>query len=75
MSELPKVGDINVNYPQGPHIFTDKGWMLCDGRLLSRKDYSVLYSRIGMAYSDEDLRCCNSEQFAIPELREWEKRK
>ena len=68
-----KIGDINVNYPGCPAILADGHiWLPCDGRLVSRKAYPVLYSVIGMAHADEDKRCCNAELFPLPDYSEPE---
>lgn len=70
-----KIGDINVNYPGGPAIYADGNfWIICDGSLVSRKTFPILYSIIGMTYADEDQRCCTSELFPVPDLREYERR-
>ncbi len=66
---MSKIGDICTYYPGGPAILADEGiWLPCDGRLVSRKAYPILYSLIGMTYADEDKRCCNAELFPLPEL-------
>ena len=65
-----KIGDIWLHGKDGPTILTDHGPVLCDGSLLSRKKYPILYGLIGMAYADEDKRCCTAELFPIPDLRE-----
>lgn len=63
-----KIGDVNVNYPEGPAIFVDgEVWLPCDGRLLSRKSFPILYSILGMTFADEDKRCCNAELFPLPD--------
>jgi microcystin-dependent protein len=47
---------------------TDEGWKPADGSLISRKKNPILYSIISTLYCDEDLRCCNAELFALPDL-------
>lgn len=65
-----KIGDINLHYPGGPAIMADGPlWLPCDGRLVSRKAYPLLYAHVGMGYADEDKRCCNAELFPLPDLR------
>ena len=41
------------------------GWLLCDGRLLSRTDYPDLFASIGTAFGAGD----GATNFAIPDLR------
>ena len=42
-----------------------KGWILCDGRALSRSAYSALFSALGVTYGVGD----GSTTFNIPDLR------
>lgn len=58
-----KIGDVDVNHNGGPAMLADGGAWVPLGSLQSRKTYPLLYAAIGHAYSDEDLRCCNSELF------------
>lgn len=60
-----KIGDVRM-WVDPPTIKTDEGWKPADGSLVSRKKNPILYSIIGHTYSDEDLRCCNAELFALP---------
>ena len=41
------------------------GWMLCDGRQLSRSEYTNLYNAIGVAWGNGD----NATTFNIPDMR------
>ena len=41
------------------------GWMLCDGRQLSRSEYANLYNTIGVAWGNGD----NATTFNIPDMR------
>jgi len=67
---LNKIGDVRIWAKSGPIIMADgEIWLPADGRLVSRKAYPVLYSKIGMSYADEDKRCCNAELFPLPDLR------
>ena len=47
-----------------PHSLTPSGFVLCDGRSLSRTTYSVLYSLIGVKYGS-----ANSSSFNVPNYR------
>ena len=42
------------------------GWLICDGRAISRADYASLFSAIGTAFGTGD----GSTTFNIPDLRE-----
>jgi|GEM_PF-548200 len=44
--------------------FDQKGWMICDGRLLSISEYGELYGIIGDIYGGD-----SKETFALPDLR------
>lgn len=66
-----------MNYPVGyvmdgnpPCIWSGGKWLPCDGSLVSRKEYPELYQLVGVMYTDEDERCCTSELFQLPDLRE-----
>lgn len=54
------IGDIKYSTMQNDF----NGWLYCDGRLLSRKDYSDLFSVIGTTYGSS-----NADYFRIPDLR------
>lgn len=43
----------------------DEGWLLCDGRAISRQTYSDLFNKIGTAFGAGD----GSSTFNIPDLR------
>lgn len=45
--QLPTVGDIKMSTIPADHM----GWLLCDGRELSKKDFRFLYDIIGSAYA------------------------
>ena len=65
-----KIGDVWVQ-SDPPWIYADGGEQLpCDGSLVSRKKYPQLYLLIGHTYGDEDERCCTSELFPLPNLKE-----
>lgn len=53
----------------GPMIYSQEGFLPCDGRLVSRKSYQALFQAIGYYYTDEDERCCTSELFRLPDMR------
>ena len=68
-----KIGDINIHL-ECPAIYADGGvWLVCSGQLVSRKQFPLLYSKIGMSYADEDQRCCNAELFPLPDFTKPEK--
>ena len=54
-------GDSPVNYLES------QGWMLCDGRWLSRDSYSSLYAVIGDLYGSQSGS--SGEEFRIPDYR------
>ena len=73
---MSKIGDIDIHDPKGPVIWADRGErLLCDGSLVSRKKYPILYGTIGLAYADEDKRCCNAELFPLPDLMDWNEKR
>lgn len=43
--------------------FVPKGWMLCDGRLLSIAQYSALFSLLGTSFGGDGV-----QTFALPKL-------
>ena len=49
----------------GPAENIPDGWMLCDGKIVSRSEYINLYNAIGVAWGSGD----GSTTFAIPDLR------
>ena len=44
--------------------FTPSGWMECDGRLLSIRDHTAVYSLLGTTYGGDGMNT-----FALPNLR------
>ncbi len=55
---------IGVVVPLG-HSYVPGGWLLCDGRAVSRTTYSKLFDVITTLYGAGD----NSTTFNIPDLR------
>ena len=56
---LPFINTFKAKY----YINTEHGWLLCDGRALSKKHYRELYSAIENDYGE------SSTMFNIPDLR------
>lgn len=46
----------------------DAHWLLCDGRLLDRTTYAVLYARIGFTYSPVPGTDPGANKFYLPDL-------
>lgn len=58
---LPSTGD----YKAGAYETPDDGWLLCDGRAISRVEYSNLFRKIGTAHGAGD----GSTTFNLPDFR------
>ncbi len=56
----PTVGDQKMTYVGVDHM----GWMLCDGRSLSRDTYALLFNVIGTTFGSDD-----SSTFKLPDFR------
>lgn len=54
------VGEIKI----WPIAKAPRGWMICDGSLLTIRDYEMLYSLIGVTYGGDAVN-----NFALPDLR------
>jgi microcystin-dependent protein len=57
--ERPTVGDTKISFTQHDHL----GWILCDGALLSKAEYELLFNVIGYSYGG------SGDQFALPDPR------
>lgn len=57
----PTIGDQKMTYVATDHM----GWMLCDGRLLSRTTYALLFNVIGETFGAGD----GSTTFKLPDFR------
>jgi len=60
---LVPVGSI-ISYG-GPVDSIPSGWLYCDGRLLSKEDYTVLYNTLGQTWGGSS----ENETFNLPDLR------
>jgi len=52
--------------------FLPRGWMLCDGRILSVSQYTALFSLLGTAYGGNGTTTFalpNLKAFALPDLK------
>lgn len=56
----PTIGDIKYSIRNNDH----SGWIICDGRSLSRADYPELFALIGTKYGS-----VNSDTFNLPDCR------
>jgi microcystin-dependent protein len=56
----PTVGDIKYSIVEKDHA----GWLICDGRSLSRADYPELFELIGVKYGS-----ASSDTFNLPDCR------
>ena len=56
----PTVGDQKMSYVGVDHM----GWMLCDGRSLSRDTYGLLFGVIGTTFGSDD-----SSTFKLTDFR------
>lgn len=59
-SERPTVGDTKFSVINQDHM----GWLKCDGRLVSKEDYALLYRVIGDAFGPG-----TDTQFNLPDMR------
>jgi len=62
MSPTSYIGSIGL-FAGGENLIP-KGWTLCDGKLLSITEFSLLYSIIGTSYGGDGI-----VNFAVPDLR------
>jgi microcystin-dependent protein len=58
--QTQQVGDLKFSAHSDDH----QGWLICDGRSLSRDDYAELYDAIGLQFGTS-----NSTNFKIPDMR------
>jgi len=58
------IGDLKWSAQQTSNLLTSKGWVVCDGRSLSRTDYEELFEVIGTRYGSD-----NSTTFKVPDCR------
>lgn len=56
---MPAVGDMKHSAAPEDHV----GWLKCDGRLLERDDYPMLFGRIGTSFGS------SGTQFRLPDPR------
>lgn len=59
--ERPTVGDQKMSFYGADHL----GWVLCDGRELSKRDYAMLYSVIGDTFGTPE----DTTLFMMPDFR------
>ncbi len=57
----PEIGDIKMSVREDNY----EGWLVCDGRAISRETYSALFALIGIAFGDGD----QSTTFNLPDAR------
>lgn len=57
--ERPTVGDQKMSYTNWDHL----GWMKCDGRLLNKTDFRMLFDVIGYTFGG------SGDQFYLPDFR------
>jgi microcystin-dependent protein len=58
--ERPTVGDVKISFTSFDHL----GWIKCDGSLISKTDYALLYNVIGDKYGSG-----NGTQFRLPDAQ------
>jgi len=57
--ERPTVGDVKISFTSFDHL----GWIKCDGSLISKADYALLYNVIGDTYGS------SGDQFRLPDAQ------
>lgn len=45
------------------------GWLLCDGRVVSRTEYSELFKAIGLNYVEDGVEWLDEERFPLPNVK------
>ncbi len=58
--QRPTVGDQKMSFTGYDHM----GWLLCDGRSLSRTEYEILFNIVGTAFGSAD-----EDHFNLPDFR------
>lgn len=58
--ERPTVGDVKISFTSFDHL----GWIKCDGSLISKSDYALLYNVLGDKYG-----AGTSTQFNLPDAQ------
>lgn len=55
----PEIGDLKISAQTGDH----NGWLICDGRSLSKREYPKLYSVLGVSFGG------TANNFNLPDAR------